>query len=242
MNKIGFALESAPVNVITEYLSLHPEPRRHLVLQDMRDSVEVKLGWPVPRILQAGSPEIGNDEYLIRWNYERLSQTRQQQRLRARRDGSIFFERSLLWDGTQRPAFDGDGFDGYVERVISNCLRGVNFVCTPCDCTPTTAVQISISVRGLGGSEMIFNPPRERFNTVCRSSEAIERDEIVLLSSQSGLLESLRKATFNISNCVLNTFQLPKYFDYISDDEFTVLFEKEVARLKFTEGILASLH
>jgi len=224
-------------NLYTERLMLAPDPGPNLTLHERRSLIQEGLGRPVLRVLQNSTPEPADDLLVVRSNYVPFSGVRRHEALQWQRDGLILFERSQTWEDSRIPAFDGDGYDGLVERTIRNCLRGANLL----SLLPTTqVVHMQLSIDGLRGSQLIFNPHRYTDKTVCQSTRPIQRTESVPLSpaSRGSTIKALRISAWKLVNEVLNAFRRDDYVEEISQEELSVIFDAQISRLKFSSGLL----
>ncbi|GEM_PF-4833855 len=224
-------------NLYTERLILMPSLEADLTLHERRTLIAKGLGRPNLRVLQNGTPRPADDLLVVCSDYTPFSAARRYEALQWQRNGLILFERSQTWKDSRIPAFDGDGYDGPIERTIGNCLRGVNLL----SLLPTTqVVHIHLSIDGLTGSQLIFNPHRYTDKTICQSDRPIQRRESVSLASRGSTIKALRVSAWKLVNEVLNTFRRDDYFEDMSQEELSVIFDAQISRLKFSTGLLMS--
>jgi hypothetical protein len=224
-------------NLSTERLFLVPSPEADLTLHERRTLIGQGLGRPNLRVLQKGTLRSADDLLVISCAYTPFVASRRHEALQWQRNGLILFERSQTWEDSRVPAFDGDGYDGFIERTIRNCLRGINLL----SLLPTTqVVGMHLSIDGLAGSQLIFNPHRYTAKTVCQNNGPIQRTESVPLSRAScrSTIEAVRVSAWKLVNEVLNTFRSADDFEEISQQEFCAIFDAQISCLKLSSGLL----
>lgn len=236
MKRIGFIQPKCEKsgNRSLDRIAVLPDPASNLTLRDRTKMVEGYLGSPRLRILQGDPPQICDDDLSVRRTYAPFSRSIRHDILIAQTEGTLIFERCLLWDCLQTPAFDGDEF---LRHLIQFSLRAVNGVSL---FSAARSSQIVVCTEGLEGSPLIFNPHRYVSRTICRSTA--QRSERLEVSEVVDLIGLLRSALFKLANEVLNTFQSDRrdYCAYIREDEFAQLFDTERTRLTLSDGPLSS--
>lgn len=228
---IGFLKTEPPEPQIppgqVHIVALSPQPNTSLSLARRLDLVGRQSWASVPWLANARRAVEGQDELVIRSGHRVSANLLVDEALRFRKKGELLREQHLEMDGSRILWFEADQ---WLKDLVGFSIDAASLL----SCLPgRRAIQIAAYSTGLQGTSPIFNPPRERYRTVCLASEPVGGEEIVEVAGQTVSENSLRAALHSIANKVLNEFRVDGAaergsacppFDYLSEAESSALF------------------
>jgi hypothetical protein len=235
----------SPHSVECREIAIWAEPETSLTAQAYRNLTERGLGSPALHIVRAGNVNEGEEECLIfRHAHRPPGNFGWDEVLIFHRTGALILQRHLVTEGARHDWFDADE---WLREIVDFSLRGANLL----SLVPATQfIHFDISISGVRGSSLIFNPPRETFRAICRYTGPIGREESIQVQARAALINALENVLHNVANDVLNKFEAenpsqfsPRVspFGHISREELSQVFAESLAGLRFESGVLSEV-